>query len=550
MNRYLFLLSLIVLALFSCKKGEDKADAGSISIEVSSISGKKANLLVKHDGGNTATYYVLCKKMEGGLLPDEDLIDLARKELSGGGKALYGRNRVITVDGIEEGAVYSAMVVFTGDNADIIPGMPYGRVDFSTGADGSLNITLLSKDKTSFRIKVESTSDSEWCIFASSDIETDDQIQIGQFLSDEDIKPVRLSGSQTVVFQDLEPGWKYKVIATETVPLGGRLYSCVSDQYRTDFDLVFSEKWNVKYKGLYSEKEAELPGPQFEMDLPAYSTIIGYLWPDYMFDSYDIKYLVEWSADNADSWVGNSKYGWKSHPVMFAPVTPGIRRLLIVETNGETSNLTGRYYLSDPITIQYDGPAKSYLRWLGKWIVGDDRVSYTVTIEEKEENKSFSVSGWQGLEDVFTADYVPRDGTLSFQSHVIYEDYTYNNGRHGYITFGAQAYNPKTGKNSVTQPGLHLAYAYFIDAESAVIEPEIAHFINGEETRFLAMQFIRYFDDDSEYCYPLEDIDKVPHFPMTMTRITDATSETKSGSAICGSISLDDYSITQGVRAK
>ena len=99
--------------------------------------------------------------------------------------------------------------------------------------------------------------------------------------------------------------------------------------------------------------------------------------------------------------------------------------------------------MSDPFQVNYDEyPAtQGYQKWLGKWEVGDGRISYTLDIREDKKNQSFIASGWENRSDEFTILYDIVEGGLKFVTQLVDEHYTFSDGKLGYKYFTAFFYN-------------------------------------------------------------------------------------------------------------
>ena len=513
----LFILCITVFAFFSCvRKATENYPAHDVSLTLTSQSGPKANLLVRHDGGNELPYYVFCGMAEAPLT-NQQLMDKAQEDLTAGGRLLYGKNRVVSLEDLNEGAAYSALIVFTDQDAAILRDSPFARVDFITGADISINLNLVGKDKTSLTVNVESESDVRWCAFVTDDLAEDPLTLANRFLSDEDNPAELFSGTQTLTFDDLQPGWKYRVIAARLSTSGNKCLSYNQQTWRTDFDLVFTDKWNVRCDGLVLEEGEEIPVLQYRMDLKAGDAVKFNLFSYELLEQYGPERLAVALVDSNLGWH-DSFDGFMDYPITALPLAAGYYFLMIVETEGETPNLTGEYYVSEPFALDYGAPLASYSRWLGQWQVGDGEVTYHVTIAEREVNRSFTISGWEDYDDEIYASFHPQDGTLSLNSQIVEDDCDFGEDGRGQVVFSAICHNEADQNNYFLTLNNRMAFAYFTDANTATLEPELVTFFDGEVSPCMTMQFFIIFYSEPNYAYESHPIEQVPHFPMTMVR--------------------------------
>lgn len=532
------LISALIISLFfilpGCKKGETTIYPDKVELSVSSVTVNQASLLVSHNGDAGVNYYVVSLKDNGSGVTDSDLLSAARKELFSGAALLHGKKRIVTLEGLEANASYAAMVVFADDAGTLLSTLPHARADFETGG-AFLTLELSGKTKTSLTVKVESKGYDAWCIFTSLDFKTGAQTLIRQALDSEQPPEPHTAATETVELNGLEPGYEYRVIVFPANSSG--IYPVHEMKvFRTDWDPVATDEWGIVYKGMVMQEGYDLPCPLFEMQIPEGVILAVCL---FRYEKYrsnpSLKYWMEKMIDYSDERFWVEDVTWTT-----SPPDPVEWVLLAVETAGVSRHLTGRYYMSDPFQVNYDEyPAtQGYQKWLGKWEVGDGRISYTLDIREDKKNQTYIASGWENRSDQITLLFDGELGDLKFVTQLVDEHYTFSDGRLGYKYFTAFFYNEEDDQfYDYDYTNELIAVASFTEDDKASIRPVPITMNSGRIDYPHYMQFVIYPVVDDGYIYFYNEADELPHLPMTMTRKSSLDHATNSFHNGSGSLS-------------
>lgn len=508
-----FILGIsVLLAFLGCKPEGANTDAALISISVSSITDTQANLLVTHNGANNDAYYVVCHRVDRTDYTDAQLMDIAQEELSSGAAVLRGKKRIVTIDGLVSGGVYAALAVFVDETGAVRRTAASARVNFTAGVAHPLKLSFISRTKTSIEVRVECEEDEGWFIFATTDLRTDDQTLIQKELLDPDAGLITRYGTKDLVLEQLHPGWCYKVI-TFPADESGRYLRYDQIVQRTDWDPVKTE-WDITYEGMTIYEDEELPSPLFSLHLPKTDTVVVSLFNlSALDDKFTLKYWMEAMVDRMGNW-----YTCDYKTFQPAPPRVGDWALLVVETEGVSYNLTGRYYLSETIHVQYDKAVESYLRWLGDWAVGDKDHTYHITIGQKDINSSYSVVGWENYMDEVVFYYDTVSGDMDIHSYLYDDDFTFYEGDHGELVFTALSYVEAENAYYPIPGGRKIATAQWEDSDKAVIVACDVSISKDFVAHPCYIQFIGYVDGDDDHYYFYTDPEEEPRLPMTMVR--------------------------------
>lgn len=91
-----------------------------------------------------------------------------------------------------------------------------------------------------------------------------------------------------------------------------------------------------------------------------------------------------------------------------------------------SGKVSGLYAVSDMFEVKEEIPTEEYNAWLGDWtIVGQNKKEFQVHISRHLNNKSFWMSGWEGISEEFAmlVDYNEERNDLTFYSQIIAENY-------------------------------------------------------------------------------------------------------------------------------
>jgi hypothetical protein len=513
---------ILCLLRFGCKKQETIQYPSVFNLSLSSEATTIANVLVEHDGDASVEYYLVCLREKGKDYSDAELIHLAKEDLSAGAKRRKGNKRIVSFDGLIVDSRYVVAAVLTGSDGNVFNDKLAARLDFETGTSYNINVTVTGRSKTSLDVKVESDADRPWFIFASSDFGTDDiQSLITKEYSGKDYSGQMHIGSKTVTIDGLQPGWRYRVIAAYE-PGNGHFFNYEMEKARTDWDPVPATDWEISYVGMQKEEGKDVAGVAFSISVPEGETIAASLLMSIAFEyNNDLKYWLESVVDN-DYFLLD--YG----PVAnFGPVEQTEWFLIVVGTEGVSYNLSGKYYKSAPIHVDYGGALESYDKWLGKWSVGDDKVRFNLWIEQGNINYEYIAYGWENFADEFPIRFDPGTGDLKFLASVTMPDHIDDNNVLMDIAFSGLYYDRLDKAYYTFGKGGYLAEAKLIDENKASISPCTTDFSDGEDYYLSTMQFIGYPKGDNYHYFHWSDPDEVPHFPMTMERLEGKANEKK-----------------------
>ncbi len=206
---------------------------------------------------------------------------------------------------------------------------------------------------------------------------------------------------------------------------------------------------------------------------------------------------------------------------------PSIEYYALIYGLESDGTLTGKYALSEPFHPEEIEVDEGYGKWIGTWRIEDaSGVGYDVTISEGIAGMTYQMAGWQE-EDIMSLygetysvplEYDAESGNLVFKAGEVGTLY---------------GYYPVYFLGSMIESGLvsgnyDIASAAFgVDENTATVNAADVPLSDGSVFRPETMQIFLF---DGSGWYSCSDIENLPAFPMTMTKVSSSTASASPAS--------------------
>lgn len=393
--------------------------------------------------------------------------------------------------------------------------------------DIEFTIQLENVDKTSakFLVNHNGTANASWLGFATEDLTTDINTIIKEKVAEYNgnVTGLKRQNELSVRVSGLKQGTNYRYIVTGCLADGTVYGTAAFLKFTTDADVdefKVNPAWNVSYIGEQELGDGNIYEHCIYNDA---SDANPYIFSVIGADDWDPEYLQEILDYEIEYWEGllaNSQYTWKDIVYTGSAVEPYnlmsgasyIALALGVDTDG---NPTGLYAVSEEFEIKEQEATAEYNAWLGTWtMTGANKASFTLTFEKNENNKSFAMLGYEGLDLPVFVDYDKATDKLSIIGQYL-----------GQADFGADGigdiyFLPIDTDNyfyiaQVLMTEISLTSEGNASASAGVIELEDGTTANVSHMTFIA--------DINDQYYGISKVE-IPTLPATLTKTAESQS--------------------------
>lgn len=313
--------------------------------------------------------------------------------------------------------------------------------------DIRLNITVDDITATTAKIKVthDGESSDTWYGFVTDDTSTDAATLIAaQVAKGITANELHRSKQYITILEALQPETSYRYIAIGVSAEGVTYGEVCAVEFKTlstggttpdDYNgMSANDAWTVMYIG-----EDEVNGVAYEHVVKVRSTdnnpyAITIVYAE-QYDPYQLRdlaeamledmmaYLKEFNATNGTSYKFSDMLYTGSAADPF-DLNPGVYRALAIGYTPE-GEVSGLYAVSDEFEIKEAMASAAYSAWLGEWnIEGQNHAVTPVVLSKKIANKSFTMTGWEGYDDLaIEVEYNAELDAIFFYSQLVAEDY-------------------------------------------------------------------------------------------------------------------------------
>lgn len=455
----------------------------------------------------------------------------------------------------------------------------------------SVNEASLTYNSVEVSVSCSGESAGTWYCFVTEDTESSiDQVIASQVASlNGNIQPVLKAGNASVTFSDLTKRTSYRVVVTGLSADGTTDGTPDEEEFVTPLpegEWVKNPNWECSYKERTDMVLDEQLGTTMYADvldfvvkggtdfyLPAKvslsdweevygSDINTFAKSQIAVVKEEIAYRLQmgqatrWADYLSDASMSGSLGGILDSDEQWYAAMIG------VDLDG---NPTGLYAMSELFTPQEEEATAEYNQWLGTWQVtgpdeaGQGTLTQTIVITADENNYQYEVSGWQSnFDDIdfppFHALYDKTAQTLSFMSedaiwpvdlHDLNLDpdiQQYGKANIGF--FGV--YLNSSGNNNPVMGGTYpIGIATMTEPGKADVEGQTVEIgENYEEVQLIYMGWAADLLEKPGYVFTFDY--RVPRFPYTMTKVSDAQQSVKVSSSAerrSGSVKISRASV-------
>ena len=313
-----------------------------------------------------------------------------------------------------------------------------------------LHYDLKHVTSTSARISVTHNFGAGWSWygFITEDLTTSGQQlfmdEIARGISEEEL---HASKQYVEVFDNLKPDTQYRYIGMG-LDAEGTVYGKVSIlEFKTlaeneapgpdENGMMENEAWRVRYVG-----SAEVAGHIFDhvvrvssIDSNSYAITVvdaSEYSPIYLREMGEAfiadmrAYIDEFNYMNGTNYkLADMLYTGDNADAFNLP--PGDYRAIAIGITND-GKLSGLYATSDEFEVKEAAPSNDYLSWIGEWqIEGMNNAHTTVTLSQDAANRSYTMTGWEGFNDLpIVVEYNAELNSIFFKSQLVAEHYYIN----------------------------------------------------------------------------------------------------------------------------
>lgn len=322
-----------------------------------------------------------------------------------------------------------------------------GNEDIEKLPDLKLAIEVEDITTSTAKIKVthELDAKNQWFGFVTDDTTTDAKSVVEAAIAKGiDPKELHQSKQYITLLEELIPDTSYRYIATGVTAEGVQYGEITEVEFKTLKEAGGEEEvyngmrrndaWTVMYVG-----KDKLDGVEYDHVVRVVSTdnnpyAITLVYAD-AYDPYQLKdladamlvdlksYLAEYNQQNGTSFAFADMLYMGNGADPF-DLDPGVYRALAVGFT-PAGEVSGMFAVSDEFEVEEQMASPAYTAWLGEWTIeGQNGAVNNVVIKKHHANRSFTMTGWEGFNDLeVEVEYNAELDAMFFYSQLVAEQY-------------------------------------------------------------------------------------------------------------------------------
>lgn len=571
----------LVLLLAACNeplRSIDFPDFSNVQFSVSAgnVNSDGVSLIVRHDGSERDTYYGFATKDTGSDI--NAVINRKISELSSGGDDYSGliKNgsfRIMNVSGLEPSTDYRYVVLGLNEDGTVY-GTP-GSCAFRTAKGAPVfGLSLVGSpmyDAVKLSVLTSGDDDEQWYCFATTDLAT----------SIETLCQTNVNGNPDVVSANLRSGscqfelsglrhktaYRAIVVGVQDGKAYGKPAEVTFTTPQKEIVPELNPAWTIENLGageLTNKGETATYKQRISCTATSEDRYFIMVMSQAEMKRYYNDDLVKFFIAAADYMTqsleasnkeAGTSYTWVDISYT-ASAKEGYNLIKVGDYNAYAIGVdnagtpTGKYAVSPTFSIEPALMSEQAKQWLGKWKIGDDAMSYEVTItpDPYQIKDQYAVYGWEGkdlLDVPFVAQFDEQTGEFIFIASFLADIRLDSKGTSVQASIGFFGLKEKSVIIPQSDKAYQIAGAEFLNPEKTSARVTTKILPDDGTGQSISFTSFGYFASERASGKIIGFSDNYPGLPMTMTKISSDTT-VPFGFTLSSSSPLRTYSGTTG----